>query len=153
MKNLSLALALATFASPLFAADTTTLAEEYVNMPEVQAMITTMFSPETMASQMKATLPAQVAVTDDQLARIGVVLSEAMQDMRPRMEELMVTGTAETFSAEEINALIDFYGSEHGAAVMSKMTPFMISVMAELGPEMTALQAQIGPEVARIIQE
>ena len=153
MKKLSLALVLAAFASPVLAEDTTALAQEYVNMPEVQAMITAMFSPETMASQMKATLPAQVAVTDDQLARIGVVLSEAMQDLRPRMEELMISGAAEMFSPDEINALIDFYRSEHGAAVMTKTTPFMTSVMAQLGPEMMALQAKIGPEIARIIQE
>jgi len=52
-----------------------------------------------------------------------------------------------------LQALIDFYGSEHGAAVMSKMQPFMASIMGKLQPEMQALQAQVGPKIVEILQE
>ena len=64
----------------------------------------------------------------------------------------MICGSAQTFSAAELQALIDFYGSEHGAAIMTKMQPFMAPVMGQLAPEMQALQAKVGPEIAQIMQ-
>ncbi len=76
-----------------------------------------------------------------------------MNDLRPRLEALMISSSADTFSADELQALIDFYSSEHGAAVMTKMTPFMADVMGKLQPEMQALQLKVGPEIARIMQE
>ncbi len=129
------------------------LAEQYVYMPEVQAMIDDMFSPQSMAAQFASSLPASVPVTEDQLTRIGVVLSDAMKDIRPRLEELMISGSTSTFSVEELQALIAFYQSEHGAAIMTKMQPFMTGMMAELGPEMITVQQTITPKLMEILQE
>ncbi|MGJ8615398.1 MAG: DUF2059 domain-containing protein [Sulfitobacter sp.] len=153
MKNLCLTTALILLTAPVFAQDANDLAKQYVNMPEVQNMITEMFSPTMLADQMAATLPPGVTITDDQKQRIGTVMSEAMNDLRPRMEELMISGSAETFNTDELQALIDFYGSEHGAAIMTKMTPFMTNVMGKLGPEMQTLQAKITPQIIEIMQE
>ncbi|MEM6305294.1 MAG: DUF2059 domain-containing protein [Pseudomonadota bacterium] len=139
-------------AFPAVGQDTTELAQQYVNMPEVQNMITEMFSPATMGAQIAATLPPGVTLTPNQQTRIGEVMSAAMNDLRPRMEELMISGSAETFSAQELQALIAFYSSEHGAAVMTKMTPFMTSVMGQLAPEMQALQQKVTPQIIQIMQ-
>jgi hypothetical protein len=152
MKRLSLAAAFALLTTPVFAQDTLELAKQYTNMPEVQNMITAMFSPKTMGEQVALGLPPGVTLTESQQTEIGQVMSAAMNDIRPRMEELMITSTAETFSVDELQALIDFYGSEHGANIMTKMQPLMTSVMGQLGPDMQALQANVTPDIVRIMQ-
>jgi hypothetical protein len=146
----ALATALCLALSPAaYAQDVQALAEEYVKMPEVQQMMTEMFSPEMMASQFKIGLPPGTELTDSQLERIGKLMSDTMNQFRPRIEELMIVGSAKHFSAEELQALIDFYRSEHGASVMAKMQPFMQEFMAELSPDMmTAMQGVQGDVLA-----
>ncbi len=153
MKRLLFAAALVLLTAPAVAQDKTALATQYVNMPGVQNMMTEMFSPTAMADQMAATLPANITLSEEQKQKIGVVMSDAMSDLRPRLEELMVTGVADTFSAGELQALIDFYSSEHGATVMKKMAPFMTTILRQLQPEMHELQRKITPEIVRILQE
>jgi len=136
MKRSLLAAAFGLLYVPAFAQDTAELATQYVNMPEVQNMITEMFSPTAMGNQIEASLPAGMALSADKKQQIGLIMSEAMGDLRPKLEELMISNSSETFSADELQALIDFYSSEHGASVMTKMTPFMTNVMGQLQPEM-----------------
>lgn len=152
MKRLHLAAAFALLATPSFAQDTLTLSTQYVNMPQVQNMITSMFSPEAMGRQVALGLPPNVTLTDDQEGQIGQVMSEAMNELRPRLQELMITSTSEAFSVGELQALIDFYGSEHGANIMTKMQPLMTNIMGQLAPEMQALQAKVGPDIVRIMR-
>ncbi|WP_171178080.1 DUF2059 domain-containing protein [Ruegeria sp. HKCCD8929] len=139
--------------APAFADDTQALAEQYVNMPEIQQMMTDMFSPESMANQVAASLPANIQLTDSQKQRIGTLMSDAMNDLRPKMTALMIKGSAETFTTDELTALIDFYSSEHGAAIMAKMQPFMQRTMAELAADMQKIQMEITPELVKILQE
>ncbi len=122
-------------------------------MPEIQNMMTEMFSPAAMGNQIRASLPAELAADEDKIHQIGVVLSDAMNELRPDFEKTMVSISSETFSAGELQALIDFYSSEHGAAVMKKMTPFMADVMSRLSPEIQALQTKVAPEIAKILQD
>lgn len=152
MKRLHLATAFVLLSSPAFAQDTLTLATEYTNMPQVQNMISSMFSPDAMGKQVALGMPPSITLTADQQSQIGLVMSEAMNELRPRLEELMISSTAETFSVEELQALIGFYRSEHGAAIMTKMQPLMTSVMGQLAPEMQALQAKVGPDIVRIMR-
>lgn len=128
------------------------LAEQYVNMPEVQEMVDSMFSAESMAAQFAANLPPNMQVSEEQMQQVGAVLFESMSGLRPRVEELMILGSAKTFTTDELRALIDFYGSEHGAAIMIKMQPFMLSVMGELGPEMAQVQQDIAPKLIEILK-
>ncbi len=153
MKHFIAAAAFALLGTAAFAQSTAELAEQYVKMPQVQSMISDLFSPISLGNQVAAGLPAGMTLTDDKKQRIGDVMATAMNDLRPRMEELMISGSAETFTTDELQALIAFYGSEHGSKVMSKMQPFMATVMGQLAPEMQALQAKVGPEVVKIIQE
>lgn len=152
IRRCALTAAFALLTTSSFAQDTTALAQEYVNMPEVQNMITDMFSPQSMGAQVIANLPPGMIITNDQERQIGEVMSEAMNELRPRLEELMVTGSAEVFTAPELQALIDFYRSEHGAAIMSKMQPLMAQTMGQLAPEMQALQQRVAPEIIKIMQ-
>lgn len=152
MKRLSLAAAFVLLSTPAFAQDTLALAKEYTNMPQVQNMISAMFSPKSLGEQVALSMPPNITLTDEQQSQIGQVMSDAMNDLRPRMEELMISSTAETFSVGELQALIDFYGSEHGANIMTKMQPLMTRVMGQLGPDMQAMQAKVGPDIMRIMQ-
>jgi hypothetical protein len=141
------------FATPLTAQSTLELARQYAEMPEVQVMFDDMFAPEVLAEQFRLGVPAEVEISEAQLEKIGVVMAEMMAQLRPGLTEIMIDGMAKAFTAEEITALIDFYGSEHGAAVMRKMQPYMQDVMAQFIPLINAEQQKILPELVAIIQE
>ena len=150
----SLILAATLLAAPVAAdEDRLALAQEYASMPEVQSMIDAMFSPASMAAQMEANLPPGITLTESQRDRIGVILSDALDTIRPQMMETMVTASAETFTAPELEALIAFYGSEHGGAVMTKMQPFMQRTMGQLSPAVTATMQSVTPKIVAILQE
>ena len=46
-----------------------------------------------------ANLPPGVLINNQQEEQIGIVMSEAMNALRPRLEELMISASAETFKA------------------------------------------------------
>lgn len=153
MKQVFLAATLSLCALPAFAKDVRALATEYVTMPAVQNMMTDMFSPETMTVQFRASLPAGVNIADDKVAKIGALLSETMAELKPSMDEKMIEATVRHFSEGEIQSMIDFYSSEHGASIMSKMSVYMAEFMGELGPEIQATNARIYPEIQKILAE
>lgn len=143
----------AALALPAAAQDARALAEQYVTMPGVQQMMNEMFSPEAVAAQFAASLPPGTALSQDQQDRIGALMSERLGALRPSMEAAMIDASAETFTPEELSALIAFYESEAGASVMAKMQPMMASFMGRIGPEMQAAQQALIPEVMAIIEE
>ncbi|MCF6272100.1 MAG: DUF2059 domain-containing protein [Rhodobacteraceae bacterium] len=153
MKPQFLAAAIALFTVPAFAQDTNELAIQYVELPAVQNMMTEMFSPTSMGNQMAASFPAGLNLSDEKILQIGEVMSQAMSDIRPAMETQMILGSAEFFSVDELQALIDFYSSEAGASILLKMTPFMAHVLGELQPQMQAMQLRVQPEIIAIVQE
>ena len=152
MKLSPFVVAISLMATPVFAQDASELAIEYANLPAVQDMMTDMFSPETMRKQVEVSLPPNISLTEEQLQQIGLLMSEKMNTLRPKVQEIMISSSSEVFSAGELRALIDFHSSEHGAAVMAKTTPFMTNVMNQLQPEIRALQVEIGPDIAKIMQ-
>ncbi|SFE20140.1 DUF2059 domain-containing protein [Roseivivax sediminis] len=132
--------------------DVSELARDYVELPEVQTMMDEMFAPESMAQQFQSGLPPSVTLTDAQREEVGVILSEAMNGLRPEMEEVMITGSANHFTAAELQALIDFYSSEHGGAVMAKMQPFMQETMGTMMPRIQAQMQEVTPQLIEIIE-
>jgi hypothetical protein len=151
LKHIALAALLSLSLSTAQAQTAEELAKTYVNMPEVQQMMTDMFSPQSMAAQVMASMPPGIALSEAQQAAIGELMSGEMNTLRPKLEELMEATTAEVFTAEEIDALITFYSSEHGAAIMGKMGPMMQQVMGGLAPDMQAMQTRITPKMIKIM--
>lgn len=151
MKHIALAALLSFSLSTAQAQTSEELAKIYVNMPEVQQMMTDMFSPQSMAAQVMASMPPGVVLSETQQVAIGELMSSEMNTLRPKLEELMEATTAEIFTAEEIDALITFYSSEHGAAIMSKMGPMMQQVMGALAPDMQTMQTRITPKMIEIM--
>ncbi len=141
------------FASPLAAEDTTALAQQYADLPSVQAMFDDMFKPDSLATQFRAGLPQDFEISDDKVARIGTKMAEMMNGLRPELTDMMVSGMAENFTAEELQALIEFYSSEYGASAMTKMQPFYQGVMSQLAPLILERQKAIMPELIAILQE
>ncbi|MHA3915373.1 DUF2059 domain-containing protein [Halovulum sp. GXIMD14793] len=153
MKTLVRTAAFTLLTLPASAQDTTALATEYVELPAVQEILQDMFSAEVLTAQFKINLTPDSSLSDDQLTRIGILMAKKLAPLRPRMEEAMITASAEIFTAAELEAMIAFHATEHGAAIMTKMQPFMISVMTELGPEMLSIQQRMAPEFMKIIEE
>lgn len=60
------------------------------------------------------------------------------------MQDAMV----KTFTADELSALADFYGSPVGKAAMKKFGIYMAAVMPSLQAEMMKMQAKIQQELA-----
>lgn len=148
LRGLALSAALALPA----AADTDALAEEYLALPAVQDMMSDMFSAETMAKQFSSSLPPNVDLSDDQALKVGMILSDAMQEIRPDMERLMLEKSIELFTEAELEAMIDFYSSEVGTSVMSKTQTFFSATMTGLNPKITAaVQAREG-DIMQILQ-
>jgi hypothetical protein len=142
---------LAALALPMQAQTVQDLASEYANLPGVQQMIDEMFSPESAADQFRNSLP-DGALTEAQIAEIGAVMSDAMMTLRPRLQEVMITGITETFTAAELQALIDFYASPEGSSAMRKAQTLMQTVMVELAPDLQALQAEMFPRIVEIVE-
>jgi hypothetical protein len=140
-------------AAPARAQDTRALAQQYVEMPEVQVMFDEMISPEMLAEQFRFGLPPDFEISDDQLDRIGDVMADMMTSLRPDMTAMMVDGLDEAFTAAELSALIAFYSSPEGASVMRKMTPFLQQFMAEFAPLVAQRQQEFLPALIEILEE
>lgn len=151
--RLALAFALTLATSPLAAQDLRALAAEYADLPEVQMMWDDVFSPTFLAQQFRLGVPPEIEIPEDKLARIGEVLAAQMELLRPELRDMMVSGMAAEFSAPELEALIAFYKSEHGASVMTKMQPFMANYTAQMMPRMQAMQEAVLPEIIAIVEE
>jgi hypothetical protein len=128
-----------------------TLVREYAGLPAVQQMMAAMFSPEASAAQLQATLPPGMNLTDDQLSRIGEIISAEMIDFQPRMEGMMIAAMVETFTEEEVQAMIDFYSSPVGASILLKTQPMFTSIMTQMGPEIQTRMMGRQAEIMQII--
>lgn len=118
--------------------------ERYVSSPVQQRMMDEMLSADAMVAQMRAMMPQ---LTDEQLEVVGRIGAEEMAGLRTDLEGAMVEAAVATFSLEEILALEAFYNTPEGAAVMSKMQPFMANTFAMIGPQMQEAQMRIGQRV------
>jgi hypothetical protein len=68
------------------------------------------------------------------------------------MMQLMIEQSAANFTEDELRAMLDFYGSDRGAAIMRKTQPFFQAVMAGLAPRIQATQQTMVPQITAILQ-
>lgn len=68
------------------------------------------------------------------------------------LENVMKTTMVKVFTADEINALADFWGSKHGQAAMKKFGVYMGFVLPELDKELKRAFTQIGGATAFAVQ-
>ena len=112
------------FSSLAFAADDAKLeaAKRYLASAPVSSMIN-----ET-AQKMAGSLP------ENERERF-ISLMTRLVDQK-RIEEAVLDAMVRTFTAEELNAFADFYGSEVGKSAMSKFGDYMSLVMPVMQHEM-----------------
>lgn len=134
------------------AQDPNALAQDYMELPAVQAMLTDMFSPETMGTQFVESLPPGMNLSEEQVGAIGTILSEAMTEVRPDIETQMKAKSAEVFTAPEMQAMIEFYSSDLGASILQKTSTFMTATMAELNPRIMAAVANRQGDIMEVLQ-
>ena len=116
-------------------------AERYVQSEAMQVMLDEMVSPDVMTEALTAQFGDEIP--QDVMSQIVAIATEEMQAIEPAMEEAMIEATAETFTVEEIEAQIEFYESEVGASILSKMQPFMSAFYEAAGPEMQTAQRRM----------
>lgn len=129
------------------------LARDYVMLPANQAMMDEMLGADAMTAQFAAGLPPNVELRPETLDRVGALIAETVASLRPRMEELMIAGAAETFSEGELRALTDFYSTPEGKGIMLKMQPYFARVMGQLTPEIMAAMSARQDELTVILEE
>ena len=151
MRSLTFALTLALTPTLSFAQSTEELAQEYAALPAVQDMMAAMFSPEASAAQLEASLPPGMDLSAEQLDQIGQIISAELVDFQPRLEVLMIEGMVETFTEEEIQAMIDFYSSDIGASILVKTQPMFTGIMTTLAPEMQTRMMSRQAEIIAVI--
>ncbi|MEJ6387959.1 DUF2059 domain-containing protein [Gymnodinialimonas ulvae] len=151
MRALPFALALALTPLTTTAQSTEDLAREYAALPAVQEMTAAMFSPEASAAQIAATLPPGVELSESQLTDLGNLLSEELTGFQPRLEALMIDAMSETFTTEELSAMIEFYSSDVGRSILVQTQPMFTAIMADLAPEMQARMMGRQAEIMAII--
>jgi hypothetical protein len=62
------------------------------------------------------------------------------------LEKAMKAAMVKNFTAPELSALADFYGSAVGKSAMTKFRPYMADLMPALQAEMIKLQAKMAQE-------
>lgn len=125
--------------------------QRYLALPAVQNMMEEMFGPEALSNQIAASMPG-ITLTDSQKTRLGELTGSVLQEVRPDLEDSMITATAKHFTLPEIEALIAFYSSEHGGSVMAKMQPYMQDAMSGVMPQLMQKMQAIGPKIGEILQ-
>lgn len=133
------------------AQSTEELAQTYMNMPEVQQMISNMYSTENYLGQMLRAMPQETRISEDQFREISAMMAEEMAALRPKIETLMTATLAKYFSTEELEALISIYDTEHGAVIMGRMPLIMQTVMVDMSNDFSAMQQRVVPQMAKIL--
>lgn len=93
---------------------------------------------EDLAGQMSQNMPPEQA----QQFRDAMMKEVDLAALEKAMKAAMV----KNFTAAELNALADFYGSEVGKSAMSKFRPYMADLMPALQAEMLKVQAKMTQE-------
>jgi hypothetical protein len=148
-----LALTLLIGASSAEAQSRRQLAKQYTELPAVQAMMREMFSANTMYEQFSVGMPDHVKITNAQKRRIGEALSSEMMKILPEFNKVMIKESARAFTKDELKAMIAFYSTPEGSAILAKTTSFMSHTMRGLQPSIERVQEAMIPQMIEILRD
>ena len=138
--------AIALAAAPAFAQDygqsqeALDAARGYVGSQAMQTALDELLSTDTFVAQLQA---GGIRLDQAQTETLATIMGEEFAEVRPELEDAMTTAAADAFTMEELEALNDFYASEDGRSIATKMTPFMQGFYAEIGPTLRRTQDSI----------
>ncbi len=129
-------------------------ARRYVELPANVKLVDEMLAPDQVSKQILMSLgPRAAGLSAAQKAIIINAVVGALTDFKPRLRELMIETVAAQYDAEEIEAMVAFYGSPVGGRILAKGPAFMLAfqqkMQGELGP---MLQARVGPAVIKAMK-
>lgn len=136
-------------AAPSFADEATDAASAFINSPVQQKLLDDMLSPQMVLTQMQS---VSAQLPPDKVNVLVKIVTEELDNIRPKMEAAMIEGAAKAFTIKEIEALTEFYNSPLGSSAMGKMTPYMQQTMGSLGPSMQQMQGNIVRRVQSELQ-
>lgn len=151
MRNAAFAIALALTPASAFAQSTLELSQQYSALPAVQEMMAAMFSPEATAAQLAASLPPGVELNENQMTRLSTLMSEELIDFQPQLEALMIEAMAETFTAQELQAQIEWASSDVGRSVLVQTQPLMARITTQMAPELQTRMMNRQAEIMQIL--
>lgn len=134
--------------TPLLEADEESreLAARYLGLPAIQEMNDQLYGGNALDSM----LSMQEGLPQEVRAAMSRILREEFAKLRPGLEAAMVETAAQTFTKEELEALIAFYETPEGASVARKTAPFSQRVFANFGEGMEEFQQTV---VRRLMEE
>ena len=116
-------------------------AERYVRLPAIQQVLDFVLGPGFV--QTLLSLAGGDSVDAGKRDKIVAIATEEMARARPAMENAMIEAAAETFTVEELEAMVSFYGSEVGASTLSKTQAFNQAYLAAFATGMQELQITV----------
>ena len=122
------------------------LARELV---EVSGMDTTMVGAlRNMAEQIKVS--AGAGLSPERQARLKIyseAQGDALEKMVPKIEQIMTTGYAQTYSEQELSDLLAFYKTPSGRSMVAKQPQFMQGVTTQIVGLVPQMRRDIGTVV------
>lgn len=119
------------------------LSRQYVELMDMPKLLdSTMLD---MVPQMLAKMPEASASAPGVADALATSTRESVADVLPKMLDRVAVEYTRIFSEDELQALVDFYGSPQGKAIVGKLpeaTPAMSAALADLMPEMQADMAK-----------
>lgn len=114
---------------------------------DMGAMIQTMYQP--IVDQARA---AGQTVSEDQIERLDALYQEVFAPEMQRIMEGQPEIMADLFTLPELEALSEFYASDVGRSVMTKMPQVMQSVQPEIMTMVERTMPTVIPQVMQILQ-
>jgi hypothetical protein len=124
----------------VFAADTPDSAEARV------AAAKRYYEASDFPHLLEASIRAGAAASDPQHA--DAIAELVMKHIRTEaFADISLNAMVKTFTADELNALADFYGSPVGKSAMSKMPTYLATAMPPLMAEVQRVESEVVEEV------
>jgi uncharacterized protein len=101
-----------------------------------------------MAEQMKAS--AGAGLSPERQARLKIysdAQSDALEKMVPKIEQIVTTGYAQTYSEQELSDLLAFYKTPSGRSMVAKQPQFMQGVTMQIVGLVPQMRRDIGTAV------
>ncbi len=108
-------------------------AESYINSSGVQASFDQLLGKDVIKSFFSGDEKID-NLSDGQKRKLATIAEEEIAAIRPEVEEVVVEALIAQFSLEEIEMLAEFYSSEVGRSIQSKMGNYMIEANNQLAP-------------------
>lgn len=106
-----------------------------------------------MYEQMKASIPPSAKISNAKKRRIGNVMSQGMMHLLPSFNKIMIRESARTFTKGELRAMITFYSTPEGSAILAKSTTLANRSLRSLAPQIEQVQKAVGPAIIKILKD